>query len=197
MFYYCSQLKNINTTNWNVSNVTTMYKMFSGCYVLNPNVSNWNVSKVTTMEYMFQNTFFANPDVSLWNTSMVTLLSSMFSGSVAANPNVTNWNVSNVTNMQLMFYKAKNANPDISGWNLSSLTGNFSAVKMFDGSGISHTNYDKALICFSSFLPGVGAQEWGTDFPISAHYSAAPSAAATARAALITAGWTIIDAGPI
>ena len=49
-----SQLKKIDTSNWDTSNVTTMRIMFQGCPSLTYiNTSNWDISKVTDMSYMF------------------------------------------------------------------------------------------------------------------------------------------------
>lgn len=49
-----SQLKKIDTSNWDTSNVTTMCIMFQGCSSLTYiDTSNWDISKVTDMSYMF------------------------------------------------------------------------------------------------------------------------------------------------
>ena len=45
---------NPDTSNWDVSNVTSMYAMFLNALVANPDVLNWNVSSVTNMAFMFQ-----------------------------------------------------------------------------------------------------------------------------------------------
>lgn len=50
-----SQLKKIDTSNWDTSNVTTMRIMFQGCPSLTYiDTSNWDISKVTDMSYMFR-----------------------------------------------------------------------------------------------------------------------------------------------
>lgn len=49
-----SQLKKIDTSNWDTSNVTTMRIMFQECSSLTYiDISNWDISKVTDMNYMF------------------------------------------------------------------------------------------------------------------------------------------------
>ena len=75
-----SILKSLNVSNWNVSNVTTMYSMFWGCSSLTSlDVSNWNVSNVTTMYSMFGTcSSLTSLDVSKWNVSNVNDISSMF-----------------------------------------------------------------------------------------------------------------------
>lgn len=50
-----SQLKKIDTSNWDTSNVTTMRVMFQGCPSLTYiDTSNWDISKVTDMSYIFK-----------------------------------------------------------------------------------------------------------------------------------------------
>ena len=43
-------------SNWNTSNVTTMYHLFRGANSFNQDVSGWNTSMVTNMTEMFHNT---------------------------------------------------------------------------------------------------------------------------------------------
>ena len=53
-----SQLKKIDTSNWDTSNVTTMRIMFQGCPGLTYiDTSNWDISKVTDMSYMFNSCY--------------------------------------------------------------------------------------------------------------------------------------------
>lgn len=50
-----SQLKKIDTSNWDTSNVTNMRIMFQGCPSLTYiDTSNWDISKVTDMSYIFK-----------------------------------------------------------------------------------------------------------------------------------------------
>ena len=54
MFYGCSSLSSLNLTNFDTSSVVTMYWMFYGCSSLfSLNLSNFNTSKVTNMGSMF------------------------------------------------------------------------------------------------------------------------------------------------
>ncbi len=105
-----------------LSNVTTMYKMFKDATSVNPDVSNWKIANVTNMSSMFDGATFANPDVSNWNTVNVTNLNSMFARATLANPDVSGWDTSNVTNMLGLFSGATSANPDVSGWDTSNVT---------------------------------------------------------------------------
>jgi len=117
-----TEIANPDTSNWDTSAVTTMYRMFDVAKLANPDTSNWDTSAVTDMSGIFRLTRSANPDVSNWDTSNVTNMSSMFNGAMAAHPTISNWDVSLVTNMLFM----------ITGFNLPT------------------SEYDNALINFSA-----------------------------------------------
>ena len=74
MFYFCSNLTNLDLSNFNAQNVTNMSYMFYGCGNLtNLDLSNFNAQNVTDMSYMF---YFCgnltNLDLSNFNTQNVT-----------------------------------------------------------------------------------------------------------------------------
>ncbi|RAR47456.1 BspA family leucine-rich repeat surface protein [Flavobacterium lacus] len=108
----------------NLSNVTSMANMFSGCGQLNGpfNINFWNISNVTNLSGMFRGCFNFNQALSLWNTSNVTDMSSMFEGAVSFNQNIGTWNTSNVTNLRKMFKDAESFNRNISNWNTANVT---------------------------------------------------------------------------
>ena len=56
---------NGNISEWNVSNVESMYSMFAGSD-FDGDISKWDVSKVADMRYMFQGCPF-NHDISMWD----------------------------------------------------------------------------------------------------------------------------------
>jgi len=62
---------NDSISDWDVSNVTTMYGMFNYTASFNQPLNNWNTSNVTNMSHMFVGTPF-NQDISNWNVSKVT-----------------------------------------------------------------------------------------------------------------------------
>ena len=56
MFNYCTSLTSLDVSNWDTSNVTSMYGMIKYCDSLTSlDVSNWDTSNVTDMGYMFSN----------------------------------------------------------------------------------------------------------------------------------------------
>ena len=108
--------------NWNVSNVTNMAFMFDDARVFNQPIGNWDVSNVTDMQAMFEYARVFNQPIGNWNVSNVTRMKAMFEGTEAFNQPIGNWNVSNVMGMDLMFEGAKAFNQPIGEWNVSNVT---------------------------------------------------------------------------
>ena len=110
---------NGNISEWDVSNVENMYRMFYGCKSFNQDISGWDVSKVLDMDSMFSGCKSFNQDISNWDVSKVKFMSAMFSECRNFNQDISRWDVSNVTNMNYMFLCCKNFNQDISRWDVS------------------------------------------------------------------------------
>jgi surface protein len=109
---------NGDISKWDVSSVVDMERMFDNSQ-FNGDISNWDVSSVMDMDFMFQESMF-NQDISNWDVSNVTNMDSMFDNS-QFNGDISNWDVSNVTNMGDMFQKSQ-FNQDLSNWNVSNVT---------------------------------------------------------------------------
>ena len=75
------------------TNVTDMNSIFSYSK-FNNDISNWNVSNVTNMSRMFYNVPGFNSDLSNWDVSNVTNMSQMFEVAVSFNSDISNWNIS-------------------------------------------------------------------------------------------------------
>ena len=124
MFTSKNQIRALDLTHFNTSNVTTMYAMFAECGVSSLNLSEWNTSSVTDMSLMFQSCSLTSLNVSGWNTSSVTDMSLMFDGcSNLTSLNVSGWNTSSVTDMSDMFrWCSSLMSLDLSGWDTSNVT---------------------------------------------------------------------------
>ena len=141
-------LRFIDVSNWNTSNVTDMSYAFGKRFVLQSlDVSNWNTSKVTNISHIFENCqSIESLDVSNWNTSNVTDMSYVFSGcKKITSLDVSNWNTSKVTNMNYMFYKCSG---------LTSLD-----VSNFDTSNTSSMYY---MFDYCSNLTSLDLSNWNT-----------------------------------
>ena len=126
MFSDCSSLTNLDLSSFNTSNVTNMNNMFEGCKALTSlDVSGFNTSKVTYMTSMFERCkALTSLDVSSFNTSNVTYMTSMFRDcSSLTSLDLSSFNTSKVTTMQNMFYGCTRlTNLDLSSFNTSNVT---------------------------------------------------------------------------
>ena len=106
-----AEIKKLDLSGWDTSNVTDMQSMFWGCRSLKEiNISNWDTSNVTDMGYMFVYCeSLKKLDLSGWDISNVTDMFSMFGNcSSLEKLNLSGWNVSNITN-NLMFNNCKDS----------------------------------------------------------------------------------------
>ena len=117
----------INGLNYlDTSNVENMFCMFQACSnVKNLDVSNWDTSSSRNMAYMFNlGKKLAKVDVSNFDTSNVENMRCMFKYCAElANLDVTSWKTGNVTNMRCMFQLCTNLTElDVSNWDTSNVT---------------------------------------------------------------------------
>lgn len=112
--------------DFNTSNVTSMYQMFSSCHSLTSlNLSNFNTSNVTNMQDVFYNcTSLISLNLSNFNTANVTNMRSMFEGcSSLTSLNLSNFNTSNVTDMRNMFSRCSSLTSlNLSNFNTTNVT---------------------------------------------------------------------------
>ena len=145
-------------SDWDVSNVTDISKLFSfELYFnhdtlpykrrteFNKDISNWDVSNVTDMSDMFCGNDLFNQEIGKWDVSNVTNMSGMFAQTQSFNKDIGNWDVSNVTDMSDMFRLARSFNQDIGSWDVSNV---IHMGCMFDG----YHNADE----FSPFNQDIG-----------------------------------------
>ena len=160
MFYECTNLTTLDTSNWDTSNVTNMSQMFSYCTNLTSlDLSNFDTSNVTNMEYMFSYcASLISLDISSFDTSNVTNMSQMFNWcnklttldvsnfdtrkvedmsymfrdcANLTSLDVSNFDTSNVEDMGSMFYNCQSLTSlDVSNWDTGKVT------------NISHMFYD-------------------------------------------------------
>ena len=126
MFGGCSSLTSLDVSNFDTSNVTSMGGMFYNCSSLTSlDVSNFDTSKVTDMSRMFYDcSSLTSLDVSNFDTSKVTSMSDMFGGCESLTSlDVSKFDTSKVTNMSYMFIYCKFLTSlDLSNFDTSKVT---------------------------------------------------------------------------
>ena len=105
-----------------LSKVTNMGSMFSGCASFNQPLNSWDVSKVTDMRFMFSGCASFNQPLNSWDVSKVTNMANMFSGCTSFNQPLNNWDVSKVTDMRFMFSGCASFNQPLNNWDVSKVT---------------------------------------------------------------------------
>ena len=126
MFASCTTLTDLDLSSFNTLNVTDMGSMFASCTTLTSlNLSSFNTSNVTDMNRMFYECRkLTNLNLSNFDTSNVTDMSSMFSTCInLTDLNLSSFNTSNVTDMDGVFYECRKlTNLNLSNFDTSNVT---------------------------------------------------------------------------
>ena len=109
MFNNCKNF-NCDLSNWNVSNVNTMERMFYGCEIFEgKGLENWDVSNVDNMSNMFFNCKKFDCDLSNWNISNVEFMERMFYNCKKFKVDcLENWKITTKVSKRNIFYGTKN-----------------------------------------------------------------------------------------
>jgi hypothetical protein len=118
-FREANALRDVSLSNWNVSEVTNMSRMFYSAGNFNGSLANWNPGNVTNMSEMFWEAYSFNQPLNSWNVGKVTNMNNMFAYAYRFNQPLNSWNVSNVTDMSYMFVGCRDFNQNIDNWNVS------------------------------------------------------------------------------
>ena len=125
IFAGCSNLKSLDLSSFDTSNVTDMSGMFYGCSnLIDLDLSNLDTSNVTNIRYMFYGcSNLKSLDLSSFDTSNVTDMNGMFYGcSNLIDLDLNNFDTSNVTDMEKMFYECNNLKSlNLSNFNTSNV----------------------------------------------------------------------------
>ena len=121
-FEGCEKLILTATDTPDLTAVTSMEGMFSGCKMFNQSINNWDVSNVTNMNDLFSSDSLFNQPLNTWNVTNVTEMNDIFSGALKFNQPLNTWNVANVTSMKMVFAGAVSFNQPLANWNVSQVT---------------------------------------------------------------------------
>ena len=127
-FSGCSNVVINATDRPNLSNTTSLEKMFDGTTNLVDNggeLGNWDVSTIENMADMFRNSGM-NVNIGSWNVGNVVNFIGMFTGNTAFNQNISGWNIGEFVtgsiNMRAMFDSASSFNNPLNAWDMSKVT---------------------------------------------------------------------------
>ena len=125
MFADCSNLSNLDISNFDTSNVTDMSSMFAGCTNLSIlDVTNFDTSKVTDMSWLFSECGkLTSLNISNFDTSNVTDMTGMLSWLNITSLDLSQFNTSNVRNMSGLFWNSNKLKTlDLSNFDTSNVT---------------------------------------------------------------------------
>ena len=152
MFRCATKLIELDISNWNTSNVTTMYGMFSGSSsqgsmaFTNLPIGNWDVSNVLDMTGMFNRcTNMSTIPVGNWNMTKCKNIYQMFNSCTGLiSIPVGNWDLANCENAAAVFQNCENLTElDVSNWKLSKCKNmNAMFVRCKSLSNIDVSNFD-------------------------------------------------------
>ncbi len=151
-FSGCSNLDVIATDAPDLSNVTSVSRMFRGCTTLGTSstldFSNWDTSSVVIFSSMFRNASnFNSASIINWDVGNATGFVLMFNNAITFNQDISNWNigehVTGTVNLGSMLLNAENFDQNLGAWNLEKVT---NINNMLSDTGLSIVNYDETLI---------------------------------------------------
>lgn len=158
LFDEMDQLKSIDLSGLDTSNVTNMNLMFNNCSGLTTlNLSGIDTSSVTNMLAMFENcSGLTKIDLSKFNTSNVTNMGYMFYGcSALTEIDLSKFNTTNVTTMQAMFYNCQSLKElDLISFdtqNVANMSSMFSACTLLPKLDLSKLNTKNVTTMSSMF----------------------------------------------
>ena len=120
MFLDCEHF-NSPLEHWDVSHVTDMGMMFSRCRSFNQPLNGWNVGKVSDMLGMFEGCEKFNQPLASWSVSNVTTMEWMFKDCASFNQPLNTWDVSKVENMSRMFGNCTTFNQSLDAWEIGNV----------------------------------------------------------------------------
>jgi len=191
--------KTIEIVQWGDTGITTLANTFEGASRITSFPSSPSpgpvLTGVTSCRLGFRDTdAVVSIDFSNWDTSTITTFHNMFPLCAALTSiDITGWDMNGVTDVEFFFGGNGNLQ-SIEGvwdWDLSTISN--SGLFMGDAD-FTTAQYNRLLIEWDATWKTTAlSKNWAFG---QSRYSAS-SAASTARAALITAGWTITDGGAI
>jgi surface protein len=196
-FHSCANLTQVPASLPKTSSVTGIIGTFTSATSFNQDIGGWDTSSVTSMHFCFIGATSFNGDIGGWDTSSVTQMQNMFNGATSFNGDIGGWDTSSVTNMGSMFQSANAFQQSLNSWNF---VGNVAIANLMvgkaGGNKYNTADYDNLLVRWDQLVTATTLSNNRTVNMGGAQFTSA-GAGGTARANLVTAGWTITDGGGI
>lgn len=181
-------LKVIDVSQWGFFDISTSTNFF-GCANMGVSATDSPTFSKLSLDGFFRGCSSLTSFGNHWDTSTINTMEGFLFGCSSYNEDLSFLDTSLVADMNFMLRNMTIFDQDLSSWNIGSLT--TAATFMLGSNALSTANYDAILIAWEAqtHQPNVSIH-FGD-----AQYSA--GAPATARASLVSDGWTIIDGGQI
>lgn len=183
--------------NWNTRSLTVAPGMFSGATAFNQTIEHLNFSKCTNLRSFMLRASAFNKPVAALNVSVCTDLAQFFEGASAFNQPVEAWDVSACLDMWRMFAYATAFDQPLAAW-CPKLNVGVSLDSFMEGKAYRTSYYDDFLNALWLDVNTTRRNQWASRVKprlLGMGLSKYSSASASARASLVSAGWTITDGG--
>ncbi|MEP2651221.1 MAG: BspA family leucine-rich repeat surface protein, partial [Paraglaciecola sp.] len=167
-FYNADNLLIEDTESPDLSQVSSMVKIFRAADDFNSDISNWNTINVVDMSQAFRGAVSFNQDIGSWDLGQVIATRRMFYGAESFNQNIGAWNVVNVLSMEEMFLEATTFNQDIGEWDVSSvldMSSMFSGAESFN-QDVGAWNVSSVLSMKEMFLEATTFNQYIGDWEV-------------------------------
>lgn len=134
MFTANHELKYVNVSNWNVSNVENLTDIFTNCINIETlDLRKWNACKCTNARFAFgyDDKWYGKNKLkylridNLFKNGIISDMTCMFQNANVLKTigDVSNWNTTNVTSLHSMFFKCESLEEisDLSNWNVQNV----------------------------------------------------------------------------
>ena len=166
-FHDCSALKELDSADWKMTNVKTMFETFLGCHSLaSLETGKWNMDSVTNLTRTFADCrSLTELHTGRWNMSKVQTLEGAFSDCRKLTTLETgNWNTESLTNMNTAFSGCRALETlDLSSWNTSKVTGMSTTFGGMESLKTLKLGENFAFYGTSALLPGPRWKYMGSD----------------------------------
>lgn len=183
--------------NWNTRSLVIASGIFSGATAFNQPIEGLDLSKCTELRSFMLRARAFNQPVAALNVSVCTDLAQFFEGASAFNQPVEAWNVSACLDMWRMFAYATAFDQPLAAW-CSKFNVEVSLNSFMEGKAYRTSYYDDFLNALWLDVNTTRRSQWESRIKpklLGMGLSKYSSASASARASLVSAGWTIADGG--